>query len=455
MLVSLATIGARHDRSWQGPELNVFTSCGWLSQLRLLQRCDGQSIPLQRVHNDACKASHGWTATDLRGACEMGACDLCLQDLEAALGGRPWQPHGCYDIGQVDARASIPFDGLLWLQVTDASHASSKAASVSTHRRACEGIVQHLIHRHAGLRPEIKDESRTAMRSLSASRRLQPVEEMATTSGPPIHVKMFGPGNHAAMPHKPASGHIQVQVLGPLTETTSLKASREPAPEHANAGRTLVWPPTPDPWLVSFGSHDKDTTRGPSTTTTMSPPKNAVVYPVTGVMVGTIVLCCVCATFAIAGCHGRRPFAYTPLLSRSGLRNTAGVDLAKLSREAEVERTPEDLFFRSADLADRVLANRGLLFSSEVNEELRHLQELKRLREQVAACPSHGDADRRRLALASGALDIAERARTLASWWAPTPLLSHEVSQLREECIQLGIFDTRIVRFAAPAASSF
>jgi len=452
MLASLATMTARHERSWQWPAVNVFTSCGWLWQLKSLPRFDGQSIPLQRVHDDACKASQVWTPADLRGACTTAACGLCLQDLEAALAGHPRQPSGCYNIGHVDARASMPFDGVLWLKVTNASHASSKASAIAAHRHACEGVHQHLIHRYFRFPPEMKHEPRTASRSFSASRRLQAAEKMATTSRPAIHVKMFGPGNHAAMPHKPASEHIQVQVLGPVSETPSHEASREPAATTTNFGQMLVWPPTPDPWLVSYGSHDKDTTMG-SSTTTLFPHRNAVVYPVTGVIVGTIICCCMCGTLAIAGCHGKKPFSYAPLMSRNGLRNSTGVDLTKLSRDLEVERSPEDLFFRSADLADRVLANRGLLFSSEVNEELRHLRELQRLREQVAACPSHGDADRRRLALATGALDIAARARTLASWWAPTPLLSHEVSQMREECIQLGIFDSRIMRLQAPAAS--
>lgn len=446
MLASLATMAARHERSWQWPAVNVFTSCGWLSQLRSLQRYDSQSIPVQRIHDDACKASHVWTPADLRGACTTAACGLCLQDLQAALAGHPRQPSGCYNIGHVDARASVPFDGVLWLKVTNASHASSKASTTAAHRHACEGIHQHLSQRYVRFPPKMQ-ESRTAARSFSANRRLQPAE-----TRPAIHVKMFGPGKHAAMPHKPPSDHIEVQVLGPVSKTTAHEAGREPVSKPANLGHTLPWPPTPDPWLVAFGSHDKDTARGPPTTTA-PPHKNAVVYPVTGVLVGTIVCCCLCATLAIAGCHGKKPFSYAPLLTRSGLRNMPTADISKTSRDFEALRSPEDLFFRSADLADRVLANRGLLFSSEVNEELRHLRELQRLREQVAACPSHGDADRRRLALATGALDIAARARTLASWWAPTPLLSHEVSQMREECIQLGIFDSRIMGMAAPASS--
>jgi len=453
MLASLATIAARHERSCQWPTMNIFTSCGWLSQMKSRQRGNGQSIPLQRVHKDACKASHGWTPADLKGACEVVACGFCLQDFEVALAEHHRQPHGCYDIGHVDARASIPFDGVLWLKVTNATHVGSKASAAAARKHACEGIHQHLVHRHVTIQPNMKHESRTATRSFSASRRLQPAEELATTSSPAINVKMLGPGNRAAMSQKLGSENVQVQVLGPLSETTSHDATQDSGSTPANVGRTLAWPPTPDPWLVSFGSHDRDTARGPSSTT-VPPHQTAVIYPVTGIVIGTIICCCVCATIAVVGCHVKKPFSYVPLLQRNGLRNK-GMELAKFSRDAEVERTPEDLFFRSADLADRVLANRGLLFSSEVKEELRHLQELQRLREQVAACASHGDADRRRLALATEALDIAARSRTLASWWAPTPLLSHEVSQLREECIQLGIFDTRIVRLPAPTDSSF
>merc|ERR1719464_2205401 len=71
-------------------------------------------------------------------------------------------------------------------------------------------------------------------------------------------------------------------------------------------------------------------------------------------------------------------------------------EVSKVSQDSsDRARTPkpEDLFFRAADLADRMLASKASASPGELG------QELQQLREQVASCPSQGDADRRRLAL--------------------------------------------------------
>lgn len=234
-----------------------------------------------------------------------------------------------------------------------------------------------------------------------------------------IRVEVFGPG-HAA--HEGAA-------------KPAAKAKLRGAGWSA-AERTAAWPPTPDPWLLHYGS-----TSAPSSQEQKRQVTARTSDLVWVALLATAVALSI-ALMALAVALWRwwdsRLYVQIP---------TGMVDVLRSGIEGKQARRPEDLFFRAADLADRILAGTG--------EASLQFEELEQLREEVAACPSHGDADHQRLALASQALDIAGRARSTSVWWMPKALLVSELKGLRQQCIHLGIFDNRIMPGNSPRGTPF
>lgn len=393
-----------------------------------LQNCSKQSLLLQfqRAKNGVCEAHAGWVPIKSKHTCNSAAHDLGLSEISATVIDLPDLLAGCYHVSLAGAGSSESLEGVLWLGVDREGHSTGEnAMAVPTHQRICEGT----------------------RRPAAVARRLRAAgaekEEAMAASDSSIHVKMIGPTVKSAKAETThakleTQDNIRVKVMGPSkpasTQAAEVATTTRPSTSegaHWHNGQNEVWPPTPDPWLAAFGT----TTEKPSE-------RPAVVLPFAGIITASIICCLVCTALAFVVCHWSSELSYNRI-------PFATADVVKPSRSREAgqeQRKPEDLFFRAADLADRILvSSRGPLAANEVSKELLHLQELEKLREQVAACPSHGDADRRRLALAAKALDVATRARTLASWWAPKPLLAMELTHLRQECIRLGIFDNRIV----------